>query len=139
MSEILIKLIIEIFTIIGVSGIVSFVTIRATKKKAQAEADQAECASQNDHLDMTEKILQKYQGLVLSQMTEWEKQSQERAKERAEQRANDNKAIIERLDDLSSKYSDMSEFLNGDFAEFQIRKRNERGQFTSSKTLRVKK
>ena len=67
----------------------------------------------SEKVDLTDKILQKYQQGVLSVMT-------------------DNK---EEMKKLNEKLDLIVEFLDGDFVEFCTRKRDEKGRFVETKFL----
>ena len=73
----------------------------------------AKLKKSNEKVDLTDKILQKYQQGVLSVMT-------------------DNK---EEMKKLNEKLDLIVEFLNGDFVEFCTRKRDEKGRFVETKFL----
>lgn len=73
----------------------------------------AKTKKSSEKVDLTDKILQKYQEGVLSVMT-------------------DNK---EEMKKLNEKLDLICEFLDGDFVEFCTRKRDEKGRFVETKFL----
>lgn len=75
----------------------------------------------SENVDLTDKILHKYQESVLSAM---------------ENQVNSQSEIKLQLENVIKVTSEISEFLNGDFVEFQTRKRDSAGKFIEIKTLR---
>lgn len=119
MNDTLLHIIESLIAFITGGGLVTLINIRSIRKKSQAETERIDSQNKTDHLEMTERILQKYQDLVLTRMHEWDKESRQRA-------ATDNTKIIESIRILQEEIrkqqtdiNDIKTYLNGGFKSFQ--------------------
>lgn len=111
MADHLFEIVTTLTTLIAGGG--WFVNWRLKKKVEKYSA-------YSDNVDLTDKILHKYQESVLSAM---------------ENQTSGQNEIKEKLENVIQVTSEISEFLNGDFVQFQIRKRNDDGKI-ECKTLK---
>lgn len=100
-------------------SLVGFVTLRATRKKANEEAKQTEVETQSQKIDLGDKYIAQVKELSDMQREMMQQQREQWERDRA---ANDAhwKEREQKIDKLVEDVTDIKNFLNGDFKQFQM-------------------
>jgi len=113
-----------VFPLIGlIGGSVGIIYWRENKRIKASEADKGKTEAQRAEADLAESILEKYEKAILARMDSGETV-------RKKEFTDLEKKIDRRFDEVNAEngkqnglLSDIVEYLNGDFAEFETRKK----------------
>lgn len=110
-------------------GVISFIMGILTMR---SKVKQEQTATKDGQVELTDKILDKYQESVMERM----RQTDELTKRIAELQESGNRNIVTSIETMHSEVKDLRKdvndivtYLNGDFKKFREQKRNEKGQF----------